>query len=462
MAQDLHTIAVLFSNSVDRKLLSDFIVSLGYRVRYPNPDLAKPDEWAEISLVIMDEAVGRRHGKRLVEIKNHSEIFLALLVAVQKKGAIAAWLKSGFDDALQLPLAKGELRRRLRTFLRIREQAEQLANDKEAVYRSLVESSSDHIFLLNREGIFLASNKRGEKALLNADKTLIGSSLRTAYCPEAANLIYDQIEKVFESRRPATFEHSMQGVDGTRYYQVTLFPVVRDRSVWAIGGISRDVTRLKVAEDQIKASLKEKEVLLRELYHRTKNNMQVIIALLHLQSSNIKDKGTIDLFRETENRIKSMAMVHEKLYQAKNLSSIDLGEYIRDLLHLLSGSYRIRPEVVAVSADLDRIFVTIDTAIPCGLIINELISNCLKYAFPGNMRGEVRVGLTRKEGSVIEIMVKDNGVGLPQNFDIDKSKSLGLRTVKNLTKYQLKGELSFTGHKGTEFRIRFPEHLREA
>lgn len=219
----------------------------------------------------------------------------------------------------------------------------------------------------------------------------------------------------------------------------------------------RDITERKLAEVQVKASLKEKEILIRELYHRTKNNMQVIISMLNLQSQNIEDEDLLQIFKETENRIRSMALVHEKLYQTKSLSRIDLKEYFIDLINLLTRSYSKKSLNVTINTDLESASVTIDSAIPCGLIINELVSNSFKHAFPEERRGEIKVCLKSKNDGEVEIRVMDDGVGLPDGFDYRKARSMGFQTVIALAEHQLRGQLDLFTDRGTEFQIRFKE-----
>ncbi|MBI5592841.1 MAG: transporter substrate-binding domain-containing protein [Deltaproteobacteria bacterium] len=218
-----------------------------------------------------------------------------------------------------------------------------------------------------------------------------------------------------------------------------------------------DITERKRAEERVRASLAEKELLLKELYHRTRNNMQVIIGFLNLQSEGITDEAVLDMFRDTINRIKSMALLHQKLYQAKNLSRIDLGDYIRDLARMIVKSHARKPEAISLQMDLESVSVLIDAAMPCGLIINELISNALEHAFPGEREGKIRVVLRRKADAEIEMRVEDNGVGLPEGLDIRKCDSLGLESVVQLTEHQLRGQVEVQGTGGTRFRIRFRE-----
>ena len=253
-----------------------------------------------------------------------------------------------------------------------------------------------------------------------------------------------------------------------KYLLFSLGPILFLLSIMGLWYLKREVTKKtqslreeikerKQTEEQIKVSLKEKEVLLRELYHRTKNNMQVIISMLHLQSQNIEDDNVLEIFKKTENRIKSMALVHEKLYQTKNLSRVDLKEYFNDLLSLLARSYKDLAGGIRINTDMERVSVTIDYAIPCGLIINEIISNSFKHAFSETKKGEIRIGLKLQADGEIEIRVSDDGAGMPEGFDYREASSFGIQTIIALTEHQLQGKLDLNTDKGTEFQIRFKD-----
>ena len=211
----------------------------------------------------------------------------------------------------------------------------------------------------------------------------------------------------------------------------------------------------KRMEEQIKASLKEKEVLLREIHHRVKNNMQVISSLLRLQSEYIKDKKYIEMLKESQNRIRSMAFIHEKLYQSKDLANIDFNRYIKSLTDDLFRSYGVSTDKIALKMDIESVSLGVDAAIPCGLIINELVSNSLKHAFPGGREGEIKIVLRRTDGKEIELLVSDDGVGIPEDLDFRNTESLGLQLVTGLSEDQLQGKIELNRAKGTEFRIRF-------
>lgn len=224
----------------------------------------------------------------------------------------------------------------------------------------------------------------------------------------------------------------------------------------------RDSIQRQQAEAQIKKSLKEKEALLKEIHHRVKNNLQIISSLLSLQSNGIEDENVLRLFQESQNRVRLMAMIHEKLYQSDRFGTIELSDYIRDLANHLLRSYSIRPGHIRLSVDIDNILLEVDSAVSCGLIINELVTNSLKYAFPVSSTASPDPSkLTQHEISIIakptgpkrfSILYRDNGVGLPEDFDIENSKTLGLQLISSLTE-QLEGQLIVNRHQPTEFRF---------
>lgn len=225
--------------------------------------------------------------------------------------------------------------------------------------------------------------------------------------------------------------------------------------------ISRDISERKSAEELIRKSLLEKETLLRELYHRTKNNMQVISAILTLQSASATNKEVIEILNETSNRIKAMSLVHQKLYQSNDLSKIHLSEYIKEIIDLLMDFYKVDKTQIEVIMSLADEYVLIDYAIPCGLVLNEIVSNAFKYAFPEGRMGRIEVNLDRDEKSRIRITFKDNGIGLPPGFDYKAPGTLGLMLVHSLVEHQLDGVVDIKSENGVEITFAFFDNLYE-
>jgi two-component sensor histidine kinase len=214
----------------------------------------------------------------------------------------------------------------------------------------------------------------------------------------------------------------------------------------------------KRAETQIKKSLQEKETLLKEIYHRVKNNLNLISSLLNLQSNYIKDKEDLELFRESQTRAKSMALIHKRLYQAEDLKNIDFGEYLHILITDLFKTYEVDPGRVKLDMSLENVMLDINTTIPLGLIVNELVSDCMKYAFPNGREGIIKIKLESKDLHY-KLSVCDNGVGLPKDLDFKDTDSLGMQLVNTLTS-QIDGNIDLTVHNGTKFVISFKEKFK--
>ena len=276
--------------------------------------------------------------------------------------------------------------------------------------------------------------------------------------PEDRMMVDGKFRRAMECRGEWNFECRIRRADG------------QTRWIWAAGrhrqdaataapnrmaGIVQDITERKLAERGIQAALKEKETLLRELSHRTKNNMNVISSLITLQAASIKDDKSLRMLKDLQGRILAMSMVHEKLYKSDSLSEVDFSEYIRDLANALMSSHVTEEENVTLSLDVENLSMSIDDAVPCGLIINELVTNSMKYAFPDKTKGEISISLHRTEEGELVLRYFDNGVGLPDGFDMKKAKSLGIKLVYILATKQLRGKVELLSGKGCGILLRF-------
>ncbi len=210
--------------------------------------------------------------------------------------------------------------------------------------------------------------------------------------------------------------------------------------------------------NEVKKSLTEKEILLQEVHHRVKNNLQIMSSLVKLQSHHIKDEKTLEILKESENRIRSMAIVHNKLYNTKDYENIDFGDYVKSLTESFYTTYGMRLNKIAFDINIKNIILNIDTAIPCGLIINELVSNSIKYAYPDQRQGIITISMGFSENGLYSLEVRDNGIGLPQGFDAKTSKTLGIELVTLLTN-QLNGKLEIQSGNGVSFKIVFEESV---
>lgn len=205
--------------------------------------------------------------------------------------------------------------------------------------------------------------------------------------------------------------------------------------------------------EKIESSLKEKEVLLKEIHHRVKNNLQIISSLLNLQSGYIKDKDSIEIFKESQNRVRSMALIHEKLYQSKDMSQIDFSEYVSELVSNLFSSYSLNSALITLHQNINDILLEIDIAINLGLIINELVSNAFKHAFPEGRKGNLYISI-KKDEHKYELIIEDDGIGFSSEIDFRKTESLGLQLIITLVE-QIGGEIFLFSDNGTKFVIKF-------
>ncbi|HMK53903.1 MAG TPA: PAS domain S-box protein [Methanobacteriaceae archaeon] len=262
---------------------------------------------------------------------------------------------------------------------------------------------------------------------------------------------------VHESTFGTEFEHRIIRRDGeTRYVaiHIRIIPATESQSAYIYGTV-QDITERKIAEEKLKESLKEKEMLLKEIHHRVKNNLMVISSLLNLQSQYIKDKEALDIFKESQNRARSMALIHERLYRSTDLKRINFGDYIRTLANDLFHTYLQDHDRVKLNMNVENVMVDINTTVPLGLTVNELITNSMKHAFIDGSKGKINIDF-HKEGDEFILIVSDTGVGFPADLDFRNTKSLGLQLVNSLVG-QIDGEIELDRSQGTEFKITFKE-----
>ncbi|HNX22557.1 MAG TPA: histidine kinase dimerization/phosphoacceptor domain -containing protein [Spirochaetota bacterium] len=225
--------------------------------------------------------------------------------------------------------------------------------------------------------------------------------------------------------------------------------------------IIQDITERNKAIAALQTSINEKKELIKEIYHRTKNNMQVIISMFTLQSILIGDDKLESVLKDMENRIRAMSLVHEKLYQSKDLSKLNLKDYLEDLIHNILSAYGIPQDKIMIVDQMKYTEVLIDTAVPCGLVVNELISNTAKHAFPGEKKGELLIKLSTDKTGEIELVIADNGVGAGTNPDINGKGSMGLQIVKNIVEYQLQGSVEVDNSAGIKWTVKFRDNIYE-
>jgi len=333
----------------------------------------------------------------------------------------------------------------------------------EAKFRGLLESAPDGIVVVDTKGKIAIINSQTEKLFGYTKDELLGQSIEILVPEKIKHSHVKQRDSYIASpnTRPMGAGRLLTGrrKDGSEFpVEISLSPLETEQGT-LITSIVRDITDRRRAEDEVKATLKEKEALLgekeallKEIHHRVKNNLQVTSSLLRLQSDYIKDEHARSLFAESQNRIRSMALVHEKLYRSSDLSRINFYEYLESLSHLLFRSYGVDQNLIKFKIQGSAVFLSIESAVPCGLIVNELISNCLKHAFPNKKLGEVSVNIDGGKNNQTTITVSDTGVGLPKDFDFENTDTLGLQLVRTLTK-QLNGKIEISSMEGTVIRL---------
>ncbi|MCP4023824.1 MAG: PAS domain S-box protein, partial [Desulfobacteraceae bacterium] len=326
------------------------------------------------------------------------------------------------------------------------------------IHQAIINKADTHLVFLDTDFNFVAVNSKYAQSCHYTPEELIGKNHFYLFPHEENKQIFRQLLDTGQpvSYHDKPFEYPDQPERGVTYWDWTLSPVFDNAGkVEGLVFSLQETTERKKAEEKIKASLKEKEVLLREIHHRTKNNMQVLSSLLNLQADQVNDQKYADLLKDSQERIKSMALIHEKLYQSKDFTRIDFSTYVETLVRGLTESFAADPGKIAVKTEVEDIVIGIDNGIPCGLIINELVSNSLKYAFPQDRSGEIMVTLCSINENEVELTVSDDGIGIPEDLDFRNTESLGLHLVKILAQRQLGGKIKLDKTKGTKFHIRF-------
>ena len=348
--------------------------------------------------------------------------------------------------------------------------AEEALNEADQRLAEIIDFLPDATFAIDVEGRVISWNRAIEEMTWVWSEEILGKDNYEYSLPfygerrpgliDLFNSSDDEIERHYQNLKKngkvltAETEVTLKGERRTVWVKAVPLEDSKGNFIGAIEAI-RDITDLRNAEKKLKKSLKEKETLLKEIHHRVKNNLMIISSLLNLQSHYIKDKEALDVFRESQNRAKSMALIHERLYQSTDLKNIDFGDYIRSLTTDLYHSMVSDPGRVNLDLDLEDVKIDINTVVPLGLIVNELVTNSMKYAFPDDECGHIKVELHHEYENIV-LRVSDNGVGFPRDLDYKNTNSLGLQLVNNLI-IQIDGELELNNNQGTSFTIRFKE-----
>ncbi len=331
-----------------------------------------------------------------------------------------------------------------------RKVAEQKLEESEKRYRAITELSFDAIFELNLDGRVINCNQRACELFGYTKEELLDMQINMLTAWDKDDLSSDDEVLTTEGK---TLEHTSKRKDGSR------FPSEIHTRRYKIGGNERiiayvrDNTARKEYENAIRKSLKEKETMLAEIHHRVKNNLAIISGLLQMQAFNTEDEQLLGKVQESQSRIQSIAMVHEKLYESESFSEISIDQYIDDLLEIILDSISSTEKSISIEKEMEPLSMNMRQAIPCGLLLNELITNSFKHGFPDRQEGDIAISLHQKDRQVV-LSVQDNGVGLPDDFDIKNQSSLGMTLINTLVK-QLGGTLEITSDNGAIFTVTF-------
>lgn len=357
------------------------------------------------------------------------------------------------------------LYKQAQTEIALRKEISKNLKDSELAYRTIFENTGTATVIIDEDDVIVLSNTEFEK-LSGYKKEEIEDkkSWKEFVIDDDLEPMqrYNQVRILENEPDPQNYEFKLKNKNG-EIKNVHAVVVIMPGSNSSLISLL-DITVQKNAEDEIKRSLHEKEILLKEIHHRVKNNLTVISSLLNLQSRYIKDKDDLKMFMESQSRAKSMAIIHQKLYSSRDLKHIDFDDYIKTLSKDIFDVYVQNPSEINMFFDVEDIKLDINTSIPLGLILNELLTNTLKYAFPHNEQGisknpegKVTVKLHRRDEGY-RLIVEDNGVGLPDDFDMNNNSSLGLQLIKTLTQ-QIDGHVSYSSDNGTRFVIDFKDNL---
>ena len=280
-------------------------------------------------------------------------------------------------------------------------------------------------------------------------KNVIGKQV-TKIIPEireADPAIFNFFNRVIDTGNPDKFEMKIKSLK--KWFSVSVYRIHHDYFV----ALFDDITERKHFENELILALDEKKLLLKEIHHRVKNNLQIVTSLLNIQSEYVTDQLSKEYFRVSADRVRAIALIHQQLYSSINLSQINFELYLKDLVNHLFKLYCFNPEKIKINIHASEITMDMDNAMTCGLLVNEIITNSLKHAFPGKRKGEIKIDLKKRNGEYF-LNIYDNGVGMPEIDDVKEKKSLGMELIKMLSE-QLDASIEVKNEKGTEYNIKF-------
>ncbi len=334
-----------------------------------------------------------------------------------------------------------------------RKLAEEAFQRSELQYHNTLDAIPDWIYVIDRDFRIVIINSSLKEGHVSND-------LPVEVTGKHIKDVYSFITSATINEFQYVFDHGVMLVTGQKmlfrnldiFMEIRKVPIYKDREVIQVMTILRDRSKEKEVEELKQRNTEQKEIMLREIHHRVKNNLAIVISLLNLQLRNNTDSELRRIIRDIEMRIRSMALIHEHLYRSENLDRIPLAAYLHSLATIITGTFS--GNRVNLVTSLEETNVSIETALPIGLIANELLTNAFKYAFPGHQDGEIHIGLNKENDDLFALKIQDNGIGLPDSFSLDSEKSLGMFIVKLLVE-QIDGNIEISRVKGTSFTIRF-------
>jgi PAS domain S-box-containing protein len=326
-------------------------------------------------------------------------------------------------------------------------------------FRLVVEATPNALVMVNRAGLIEMVNAQAEHMFGYSRTELLGQPVEMLL-PEPLRANHPRLRGSFYAdarSRPMGAGRDLNAVrkDGVEFpVEIGLNPIETDEGTMVLAGVV-DISDRKREEERLRAALKEKEILLGEIHHRVKNNLQIVHSLLDLQSASISDPAAVEMLRDGQNRIRSMALIHQLLYFSKDFARVDFATFLDNLIPTLVSSYAIESDRFTISINAADGQLPLNAAVPCGLIANELISNAFKHAFPGERRGEITIELNRDGTDQAVLLVSDDGIGIPDDLVLESTSTFGLQLVMLLAD-QLGGELEIHRSTPTRFLLRFP------
>ncbi|NQT24005.1 DUF3365 domain-containing protein [candidate division KSB1 bacterium] len=422
--------SVLYANEAGEALLKAWSCSIGERV---------PETWCDT----VKEVLASKTSK---------------IIDIDLCGRTFSFAITPVSDLHYVNLYGRDITKRKQAELKLKDAFTEIQHLREAM-----DHVPAYVYMKDSQFRYIYANRLTLELFGCSAKELVGFDDTRYFPPDTVKRLREVDLRVFAGEQTSEEINVADAGANRRVYWEVKTPIYVEperKTVWGLLGISTDITQRKQSGEKLKSLLKEKEMLIKEVHHRVKNNFAVVSSLLGLQSRDIHDTEVKAMFMQSRDRINSMALLHERLYQSQDLTHINFSEYLGTLADDLVKAYESDSDRISTVIEVDDIVLDVNKVLPCGLIVNELISNALKYGFPKSRtdKGQIKVSFQKINGNEVELAVMDNGVGLPDDFDIEKSPSLGLQLVTMMAEGQLGGKLKVSGKGGAKFQIQFPLH----